>query len=88
MGGDSARSRAWKRMVVAFFFHAPGLRFLLGIELAPDWKRMNRGALALTCVLSGGSAYAELWGSPARSFFSVWLVGHFAWSFILASALK
>jgi hypothetical protein len=65
--------------LVGFLFHAPGLKLLARARLSPHAVKLNVAAAALTLA---AMAYAWLSG---RSVFLAWLIGHFAWSTVLAA---
>lgn len=73
---------------VAFLFHAPGLSVLTGYRVALGVLAFNALAILLTAI---GMLAVAVHSSVAedaiswRGVFIAWLIGHFAWSLVLAS---
>jgi hypothetical protein len=72
------------RKLVAFLFHAPGLRLFYGERLDPALSRDNLWAIALTLCLLGAT-----WWLSARAdvTFAVFLLCHAGWGAYLAAHL-
>ena len=66
--------------LVAFLFHAPGLRLFTQRRLTPYELRLNvfAGSLTVAAMIAAGVARGP-WAA-----FGAWAVGHLAWSITLA----
>jgi len=65
--------------LVAFLGHAPGLWLFAGYRLTTPFHRYNVAALMMTAAVSAALAAFSLRGALIA-----WMVGHFAWSTLLA----
>lgn len=68
----------WKPTLIAFFLHAPGLRFLTGYALPRRVKILNAFAVGITF-----SAMMYFSWDFERMILA-WLCGHFLWGAYLA----
>ena len=75
------------RRLVAFLFHAPGLRLFYGEHLPTALGRAN-GVAVLATVAAIVGAYLFLpTDTRIAGAFLVWLIGHFIWGTYLAMKL-
>jgi len=67
--------------LVAFAFHAPGLRVFRGVRIGPATLRANLYAVAATLIAMGVTfALTRSWLAVVIA----WLAGHVAWGAVLA----
>ena len=69
--------------LIGFVGHAPGLWLFARHELGPVTRRWNKVAGGLTLLAMAAGAAAHGWVGLGAT----WLVGHFAWSLVLALQL-
>ncbi len=75
-------SHRWKRAVIGFLGHAPGLKLFARVRFTAKFVRVNTVAVALTLLamaLTYGS-YGTMWAVALT-----WTIGHFAWSTTVAT---
>lgn len=83
----SVARRTWSKgqlALVGFLGHAPGLRLVARARFAPGFAPRNLVALALTLAAMVVAGVGAPPGSAAAWVLVAWLIGHFAWSLILA----
>jgi hypothetical protein len=74
----------WLVAAIAFAFHQPGVRVLLGLRQQPGTRRLNAIVLAATVAATLATWLVASSEQRALLALAVFVAGHFLWSSVFA----